>query len=288
LQLNGFSIIIMDMEILKRILILFFIVGLTVPVAFTVNKDIRIDLPLRVFDGKEAVTHLQPAAFKLYVNNQPREILKAPFQTEFMGQAPDFLRRYFILSFHTIDYSREMQKAVSYFISDVLTPNDSLALVSPLKIYRINVTGNKERVISDIEKLLEEDCSTYKKKLEAAKKNLENELKQMNRLFSGGFEDGAGVTSYKMIGMFLSTFPRNYLNFRNHFLFPQTDKYRQMMVLLKNWEGQRWWVHFQDSQTYGFISQIENVNRKIERYSNDHPSLRQSFSTHLKQLEKQL
>ncbi|MCP5051662.1 MAG: hypothetical protein GY940_31130, partial [bacterium] len=189
----------------------------------------------------------------------------------------------------TTDYGREMRKAVSYFIGDVLTPTDSLVLVSPLKIYNINVTGNKERVIADIENLLEKDCSVYKKKLAAAKKDLGNELKRMNKLFSGALDtDRAGITGYKMIGMFLSTFPRNYLNFRNHFLFPHTNRYLRVMALLKNWEGQRWWVHVQEGEAYGFISRVREVNRKIERYGGSNPLFRQSFSTHLNQLEKQL
>ena len=54
-----------------------------------------------------------------------------------MSRKPDFLRRYFILSFQTTDYGRELRNAISFLVTDILTATDSLVLVSPLKNIRI-------------------------------------------------------------------------------------------------------------------------------------------------------
>ncbi len=273
---------------IKRILLIFFLFCAAVVAALPVDQDIRMQLPVRVFDGKETVADLGRENFILTVNNEKREIPGISTETVSMGQKPDFLRRHFILSFHGGEYGNELQKAVSYFVSEILGTTDSLTVVSPVKIYRIDVSGNKERMISDIDRLVKGDCAAFKAGLDAAAKSLDNEITRMKRLFAGGTDDNFMITSYKMVAMFLNTFPRNFLDFRNRYLFLHMNRYRQVMTFLGNREGQRWWVHFQQAEPFGMLSRTAEVIRKTEVYGSSQPLFRESFSTGLNQLKKLL
>jgi hypothetical protein len=143
-------------------------------------------------------------------------------------------------------------------------------------------------MITEIHSRLKNDCDSYKKQLNAAKNNLANEIKRMKRLFMGGVDDSAQITSYKMIGTFLKTFPQEFLKFRDHFLFPDLNKYRQVLDFLGSREGQRWWIHFQDGDMYGLTPGIKKITERIEMYCSQSSLARQAFAGDLQQLQKLL
>jgi hypothetical protein len=251
-------------------------------------KDIFLEIPVRIFTKNTSSYEFQVSDFQLTVNGEKRIIESVGFKSVAMNRKPDFLRRHFVFSFHTQEYSRELQQGVSFLVTEILNPGDTVTLLSPVKIYTLKTSASKERLITDIEALLTKDCKIYNKNLEAAKKNLENELKRMRRLFSGGIQDNYMVTSYKMIGRFLTTFPQSFLNFRNRYLLPSPVRYRQVVKHLGHREGERWWLHFQQGEPYGLLARIREINREIDRYCAGNSLYTESFGKYLAQLTQLL
>lgn len=249
-----------------------------------------VHFPLTVRIVKESSADPLPAPakedFLLTVNGQPREILDLTGNTVSMSQRPDFPGRNFILSFKMTGFTQPTADAVSYFVTEIMTKADSLLLLTPVKMYQITVTGNKEKMIAEIGKLLEQDCSLYKKNLNAAKTGLEGELTRMKRLFRGGVDDKANITGYKMVGMFLNTFPQSFINFRNRFLFPETSRLGKVLDLLEDRDGQRWWLHFQEGDTFELIPKVHEIIKKIDQYNSESSLARQAFSSGVRQLEQ--
>lgn len=256
--------------------------------AFTAEENIRLTLPVRVFEGKQPVTNLQGQNFQMLINGQKRKILKAVKKTTSLDQRPDFLGRNFVLSFHTTEYGNQVQEAISYFVTEILNTTDSLTLMTPLKIYRIKVSANKGKMRTDIERLVRNDSDEFKKRLNAAEKNLEIQLNRMRRLFRGEISDPGLATSYKIIGTFLSSFPQEFLNFRSLFLFPEMKNYQKVMGFLGSREGERWWVHFQQGDSLGIAASAQSVAKMIDEYCNLNTLARESFQNNLQQLEKLL
>ncbi|UCH97592.1 MAG: hypothetical protein JSV88_12295, partial [Candidatus Aminicenantes bacterium] len=190
------------------------------------------------------------------------------------------------LSFHMTDYGNQVQETISYFITEILNTADALILVTPLKIYRLNVSANKEKMITDIDKLLKNDCHEFKKKLNASKKNLEIQMNRMMQLFRGEIRDPGLATSYKIIGTFLSSFPQGFLNFRNLFLYPDMKNYQKVLGFLGTREGEGWWIHFQQGDSFGIFARAQMVTKEIDDYFNHNDLARQSFQNNLRQLEK--
>jgi hypothetical protein len=273
-------------------LILFFLLFVVFAVSLALpsskNKTLRLYLTLRVPEEKPEDIRLKKQDFRLTINGQPREILEVVESTASINQAPDFPGRNFVLSFHMTEYGKPVEEAISFFISDILTPNDSLVLLTPLQVYNITVSTNKGRMINEVIHLVKKDCDFYKKKLNAAKKNLEFEIRRMKRLFRGGVDDKAYITSYKMISMFLAAFPKEFLNFKNRFLFPDLKKYCQVLDFLGNREGQRWWIHIQQGDLFSVIFDIKEIIREIEAYCSHSSLASHAFSHNLHVLEKLL
>ncbi|MGD2088158.1 MAG: hypothetical protein PVH61_18420 [Candidatus Aminicenantes bacterium] len=256
--------------------------------AFTAEENLRLTLPVRVFEGKQPVTHLQEQDFQLTINHQQREILKAVKKTASLDQRPDFLGRNFVLSFHITEYGNQVQEAISYFVTEILDITDSLILMTPLKIYRINVSPNKGKMKTDIDGLVRQDSEEFKKRLKAAEKNLEIQLNRMRRLFRGEIRDPGLATSYKIIGTFLSSFPQGFLNFRSLFLFPDMMNYQKVLGFLGHREGERWWVHFQQGDSFEVVASTQSVAKMIDEYCSLYTLARESFQNNLQQLEKLL
>ena len=257
--------------------------------AWAAAGKLRLTLPVRVWVGKSALTGLQKEGFTLRIDDREREIQQVISRTVSLGQRPEFLGRNFILSFHMTEYGNHVQEALSYFITEIVGTADSLILVTPSKIYRFNVTANKEKMIGEVEELVKGDCDEFRKQLSAAEKNLEIQVHRLMQQLSMGIDTDPGlVASYKTIGTFLSTFPQEFMSFRNRYLFPQVETYRQVLDFLGNREGQRWWIHFQQGDSYGIVGEAYQAAKKIDSYCNLYELARQSFRTNLQFLEKQL
>jgi len=276
------------MKPVKKLIIAIMLMVFPVFFAFTAEEDTRLTLPVRVFEGKQPVTRLQEQDFQLIINGQQRKILKAEEKTTSLDQRPDFLGRNFVLSFHMTEYGNQVEEAISYFVTEILDTTDSLILMTPLKIYRINVSANKGKMRADIEQLVRQDSDEFKKKLNAAEKNLEVQLNRLRQLFRGEISDPGFITSYKIIGTFLSSFPQGFLSFRNLFLFPDMKNYQKVLDFLGSREGERWWVHFQQGDSLGVVASAQSVAKEIDEYCNLYSLARESFQNNLQQLEKLL
>jgi hypothetical protein len=276
------------MKPVKKLIIAVILLVFSILFVFTAEENIRLTLPVRVFEGKQPVTHLQEKDFHLIINHQQQEILKAEKKTTSLDQRPDFLGRNFVLSFHMTEYGNQVEEAISYFVTEILDTTDSLILMTPIKIYRINVSANKGKMRADIKQLVRQDSDEFKKQLNAAEKNLEIQLNRLRQLFRGEISDPGLVASYKIIGTFLFSFPQGFLNFRSQFLFPDMKNYQKVLGFLGSREGERWWVHFQQGDSFGVVASAQAVAKQIDDYCNLYPLARQSFQSNLQQLEKLL
>ncbi len=276
------------MKAVKKSIIAVILLVFPILFAFMAEEDIRLTLPVRVLEGKQPVTHLQGQDFQLIINGQQQKILKAEEKVTSLDQRPDFLGRNFVLSFHMTEYENQVEEAISYFVTEILDTTDSLILMTPLKIYRINVSANKGKMRTDIERLVRQDSDEFKKQLNAAEKNLEIQLNRMRQLFRGEISDPGLVASYKIIGTFLSSFPQGFLSFRDLFLFPDMRNYQKVLGFLGSREGERWWIHFQQGDSFGVVANAQSVAKEIDEYCNLYPLARESFQNNLQQLEKLL
>jgi VWFA-related protein len=106
---------------------------------------INIAVPVRVFKGGRFIDTLSLDDFEVYEDGRPQKIeavylirdmsiLKEEGRKKF---APDVKNRHFVLLFEMDDYLREMDAVLDYFFTDVLTPGDSVIMITPRSSYRL-------------------------------------------------------------------------------------------------------------------------------------------------------
>ena len=273
------------MKKIKIVIVLAF-VGAGICFASTLSagkENISLSLVVRAGEGNYRLKPLVKDDFKLFINDRPRGIAGVIEHRRSMGQ-PTGLGRNFILSFHINEYGKKLAEGVSYFVTEILNNTDMLFIITPLKIYRINVSRNKLKMLRDIETLVSRDCDIYNKDRIKFEKNLETKLNEVRRVFVNP-NDPPGP--FAAISGFLKSYPKEFMDFTAHFLLPDIGKYRQAIDSLGEREGERWCIHFQQREVYSLFFKTRQIVRLIKTgFSSS--SLKNLIRNNLEKLEKQL
>jgi hypothetical protein len=131
---------------------------------------VNIEIPVRVYQGDHFVDDLTLADFQIYENGVPQTPLAvylirktAIAKRDESGRAftPRVEKRHFLLSFELNDYVPELGPAVDDFVGRVLTPADSLIVLTPKKTYNFRSEAflrlSKTAIADQLKKLLRKD-----------------------------------------------------------------------------------------------------------------------------------
>ena len=152
---------------MKKIFCLLFFIFLSVFLSTQeIQHDavaINIEVPVRVFKGKQFIDNLTLQDFELFENGSLQDIeavyliRKASIQREEARQESESLpqkfdpkvSRHFILIFEVMDYLPRIKDAIDYFFNTVVAPGDSLQVVTPARSYSFK-TEALERLSRDV------------------------------------------------------------------------------------------------------------------------------------------
>ena len=113
---------------------------------------INVEVPVRVFKGNRFLDHLTIDDFEVYEDGVLQKIeavyliKKTDIARENRAAQKDDARkrhapqvaRNFVLVFEITDYFPRLKEAVAFFFENVISPGDTLTVVTPVKTYRFN------------------------------------------------------------------------------------------------------------------------------------------------------
>ncbi len=222
--------------------------------------NIRLHLPFRVSEGIYRFKPIIKDDLKLTINGQPYPITDLVEQEKSISVTPE-LGRSFIFSFNTLDYNKKLADGVSYLVTEIMNPSDMLFLLTPQAVYRLPLSRNKLKTVSNIEKLVKKDCETYNKKYLASIQSLESLTSFIKKVLND---------SHLILGIsihaanFVKDFPPQFMNYARTFLLPDIAKYREVLNFLGNREGERWCIHFQDRDVFYPMTNSHKVIQEIK------------------------
>ena len=141
---------------MKKLILVFLIAGLSLAVlAQQITHEslvINIEVPVRVFKSGQFVDNLTIKDFIIYEDGKPQQIeavyliKKTDIQREEAEMKKDEARkkfspdvsRHFVLLFDLTDYLPKIDEALNYFFEQVISPEDTLIVVTPMKSYSFN------------------------------------------------------------------------------------------------------------------------------------------------------
>ena len=222
----------------------------------------RLRIPVRILDPTGQRSSHQKQDFQLLINEKEREIIRFEYCEKSMGVIPE-LKRHFVLSFQIQEFKTATISRITYIITELLNPGDRLILVSPLKIYQFNVPENKEKLLGTCNSLLAQDFHQYHQKRNSARKQLFNRIRKLKAVYQRpeSFK-GPFVISIN----FLSAYPAEFKTYKNQYLIPNPSLFQKVSDILISSEGEKWWVHLHDHETYGIFFQTIEIVNEINRY----------------------
>jgi hypothetical protein len=158
---------------MKRCLVfasgLFLALGLAAQDIRHVSRVVNIEIPVRVFKGDVFIEDLNLDDFEVFEDGVPQKIeavyLVKKTHVERSQERSKFnpaTGRHFYLFFELSDYDPRIGGALEHLVRNVLIPGDNLAIVTPMKTYRMKsetfeILG-PDRVISQLVGLIRRDA----------------------------------------------------------------------------------------------------------------------------------
>ncbi|MBS3819029.1 VWA domain-containing protein [bacterium] len=166
--------------------------------AVQTNSNNRVQVPVRVFNNNTFVDNLTIQDFTLYEEGVPQNIdalyLVKENQIERMETKSQYIpplwRNYFLF-FQMIEYNPKLAEAIDYFFNNIMLPQDTLIIVTPLNSYRLTRKGflskPKDLLSKEMQKIVRKDV----KKGESEYRNMMRDLKRLVRSISSSAGFGA-------------------------------------------------------------------------------------------------
>jgi len=260
-------------------------VGIWVWGVLLAGQEIQMVLPVKYQNSNQGTIKPLLQDFELIINGVPRPILGLNEYRDVLKE-PGVLRRNVVLSFHVNEYNQHISEAVAHFVYQILQPGDHLVVLSPLKSHTITIGSNKEKVILEIDKLLNPECETFKKHQITAEKKLKTMLNKLNQVIRDTSRSSDyDVQRYKDINMFLNVYPQEMEKYCQAYLIPRVEKYDRILKQFAGRGGTRWWIHFHQRETGDLLAATRRMINRINEYFRDHVA---HFSRLISNLENAL
>jgi hypothetical protein len=164
----------------------------------------NVEVSVRVLDGSRFLDDLTVNDFEVFEDGIPQKIealyLVKKSNVERKEAAREFaprLSRNFYLIFQLIDYNPALEESIDYLFNQVILPNDTMTIWTPMNRYNLSSKAlksmPKEKIAKEMKNILRKDIKTGSTDYQA----MLNELKRLVRSMSSaaGFGDQANVMS---------------------------------------------------------------------------------------------
>jgi|Deesub1362B_J571_1020462.scaffolds.fasta_scaffold00200_30 hypothetical protein len=258
---------------------------------------INVEVPVRVYDGNKFVDNLTIKDFEVYEDGKPQKIEAVYLvkrnnikrSEEKQKFFPKTSRNFFLL-FEITEYSPKLGEAISYFIKNVLVPEDNLIIVTPMKTYKLKNqilrVKSKEEVANQLKGLLKRDITLGNFEYKNLVKDLEGLAISLSAAISSD-ESNRNLLISQMGGSTFSEYQEmpvgeqlmryeNILRKLEKLRYIDQQKLLDIAEYLKKKEGQKYVFLFYQRE---FIPQIEP--RILNQYSSmfqDRPDILQALS----------
>jgi VWFA-related protein len=200
---------------------------------------INIEVPVRVFKGSKFVDNLTIKDFEVYEDGKLQKIeavyliKKTNIEREETEMEKEDARkilapalsRNFVLFFEIIDYLPKIKEAVDYFFENVLSPEDTLMVVTPVKSYKFNKKALEIAPRQEIATRLNE---VLRKDITLGGQEFKNMLRDYENIFLSEFPEDQKFSIMRIK-------IREIKNFR----YVEEKKIQDFADFLKNMEGQK-------------------------------------------------
>lgn len=236
------------------LLIQFFILN---SILFTSKKEFPIYINLRISNDSASLLKIEPGDLKLFVNKKSTPVNSVRKINRSFG-SKELLGRNFILSTGNFSkYEKKLSSGISYLVTEILTPSDSLILVTGDNIHQIKISRNKGKIINNIEDILSLFFEARSRQQSIISEDINLELQRLKNYFESYDPANRIVSEGLLYSETLTKLTTEIDFFKQNFISPTKKGAKKVSELLGLRQGHRYWIHIQNSKLYPFSKQLQ-------------------------------
>lgn len=256
---------------------------------------IAVEVPVRVFYKGRFVKDLTKDDFEIYDNGIKQDITAFEVISRKIARPqdkPEQARkipprtRLFILIFNIYDYNDVVGEAIDYFFKNVFRSGDWILILTEDSLLNIEIGKDLSEMILDLKQTLRR----YKKiSTREIRKNYHRLSLEGDTLLSR-LRDNPSTAQYKWghdILMFYDNYIRIWEEYKGKFINPHTDLYRSIAKRVKQIEGEKWALCFQQRELFPNLKREGPLSREIRKWVEEGRGGLMSRMIQLKQQELQ-
>ena len=281
---------------MKKVVMIAVLVIFIVSLHLIAKDEVLLKLPVRVIAKQGPVITLKKSDFSLKINDQTRQIMGIIGKRRSLAQGDE--QRNFVLAFNLTEYGQQVIDGITYFVKNILKKTDQLIVLTPLKMYRINLANKEIKIIDDIKEIVKKDSLEYKKNKVSSRENLLREIRKVNKggsITSGSGSAGASTIDLttQIIMQFLNNYNREWSNFKTKFLFPDMRLLSSIAQMMAKQSGEKWFINFQQREIMPALGEFKKASNSIKTYlssvsSSEEQSTAASIGSGLQTVEKSM
>ena len=254
---------------MKKVIFTVFLYIFLAQLQAATQDEALLKLPVRVASQQGPVTSLKKSDFTLTINGEARQILDLIGKARAMSREDE--ARNFVLAFNLTEYGQQVVDGINHFVESILKKGDQLIVLTPLKMYPVNLSVENRKIIEDIKEIVRKDSLEYKKNRISARENLLREIRKVNQDGSITSESGAAGTvsadlTTRTIWQFLNDYSREWSNFKTKFLLPDMRLLSSVALMMTQQSGEKWLINFQQREIMPALGEFKKAGNRIKSY----------------------
>ena len=230
-----------------------------------------VEVPVRIIQKGQTIKNLTKEDFEVYENGVKQAItafevvsrrISLPKET-----SPDKMnippkKRIFFLIFNIFDYNEAVGEAIDYFFENIFRRGDQIIILTEDKLLNIETGKGISAVSQNLKETLKKfklisTAQTYR-----AYKNLRFEADRLLANFRGDTPDkGANWDQY--ILRFYDNYMRVWTDYKKRNIIPDIEVYRSIIKRVKQMEGEKWALCFQQRELFPKLKNEGPIERGI-------------------------
>lgn len=232
---------------------------------------VAVEVPVRVIQKGQTIKNLTKEDFEVYENGVKQVItafevvsrrISLPKET-----SPDKMKippkkRIFFLIFNIFDYNDAVGEAIDYFFENIFRRRDQIIILTEDRLLNIETGKGISAVSQNLKETLKKfklisTAQTYR-----AYKDLRFEADRLLANFRGDTPDHGGNWDQYIL-RFYDNYMRVWTDYKKRNIIPDIEVYRSIIKRVKQMEGEKWALCFQQRELFPKLKNEGPIERGI-------------------------
>jgi VWFA-related protein len=233
-------------------------------------ETLNVEVPVRVYAGGKPVCDLKKEDFTLYENGKIQEINGFYFSRKKIGFPPEseekanktVLSRYFILAFSVHDFNEPLRKGLVHVFDKILRAEDQLLVFINNQTRLYVQLHEKERIRTEIEADLKNQCHIAKNHMLISLGKLESEANDLLSILQDRNMTLTGHASH--ISFFLERYKSIWNEYKERHSSQEIDSYYNLAKHLAKIKKEKWVINFYQLEMFPRLSTKKRIGQMVK------------------------